>query len=374
MKLVNLVRDIILEQAADFGSGTYGYSDINAKDDIVFFNNIELINDNPILGWYKDEEDPTDEFKLVGESGEFQFPSRDSTGKPVLKITTNKKSFFISKDNFSKYYPKFDLKISLGSVVNTIKGNYFFMTKMNSIMKSIYGDLTNDNGEPMYGRSVKDDNCKTNSGVINFMGVKYGPYDKLVSDWSILNYFNTNSKVIGYLVNMFLKENNMGISNFSSKSFTEWLENNKFELFSPDSIHLSKLEELNLSTLRPGYIREQIALLILMSLHNVDEGGITQYCPGSIEDTRNGRDLRINGENIYYQVKPLTGDMLMTDDGKYLIPSHSMKNYGSTVDRFIFINTKGDKYYIFDNKDYVVSGGGKYVSFNNKPLYENNFK
>lgn len=374
MKLVNLVRDIILEQVADFGSGTYGYSDINVKDNIVYFNNIELINDNPILGWYKDEEDPTDEFKLVGESGEFQFPSRDSTGKPVLKITTNKKSFFISKDNFSKYYPKFDLKISLGSVVNTIKGNYFFMTKMNSIMKSIYGDLTNDNGEPMYGRSVKDDNCKTNSGVINFMGVKYGPYDKLVSDWSILNYFNTNSKVIGYLVNMFLKENNMGISNFSSKSFTEWLENNKFELFSPDSIHLSKLEELNLSTLRPGYIREQMALIILMSLHNVDEGGITQYCPGSIEDTRNGRDLRINGENIYYQVKPLTGDMLMTDDGKYLIPSHSMKNYGSTVDRFIFINTKGDKYYIFDNKDYVVSGGGKYVSFNNKPLYENNLK
>jgi hypothetical protein len=370
MKLVNLVRDIILEQAMDFNSGTYKFSDINVREDLIYFNNIELVDDNPIFGWHKDDEAPTPEFKLVGEGGTFLFPSMDARGKSVLKSTTNNKAFFITVDNFTKYYPDFNLNITVGSIVSDIKSKSFFMTKMNSIMKSLYGDLTNDVGEPMYGESVKDDNCKTNSGVINFMGVKYGPNDKLVSDWSILNYFNTNSKVITYLVNLFLNESNTTTDKFKSKDFFKWLENNKRELFEPKSEHLPKLEELNLSTLRPGYIREQMALGILMPLHSVDEGGITQYCPGSIEDTKNGRDLRINGENMYYQVKPLTGDMKMTEDGKYLIPTHSMKKYGTTVDRFIFINTKGDKYYIFDNKDYVVSGGGKFITFNDKPLYE----
>ena len=374
MKLVNLVRDIILEHAMDFNSGTYKFSDINVREDLIYFNNIELVDDNPIFGWHKDDEAPTPEFKLVGEGGTFLFPSMDVRGKSVLKSTTNNKAFFITVDNFTKYYPDFNLNITVGSIVSDIKSKNFFMTKMNSIMKSLYGDLTNDMGEPMYGESVKDDNCKTNSGVINFMGVKYGPNDKLVSDWSILNYFNTNSKVITYLVNLFLNESNTTTDKFKSKDFFKWLENNKRELFAPKSDHLPKLEELNLSTLRPGYIREQMALGILMPLHSVDEGGITQYCPGSIEDTKNGRDLRINGENMYYQVKPLTGDMKMTEDGKYLIPTHSMKKYGTTVDRFIFINTKGDKYYIFDNKDYVVSGGGKFVTFINEPLYESNSK
>jgi hypothetical protein len=374
MKLVNLVKDIILEQSADIDSGTYSYSDINVKDNFVFFNNIELIDSKPIFVWYEGDEDPTGEYALVGESGKFQFPSRDSEGISVLKNTTNGKALFVTKNNFEKYYPNFDLNTTIGSIVSEIKGKYFFMTKMNSIMKSIYGNLTNNDGEPMYGESVKDDNCKTNNGVINFMGVKYGVGDKLVSDWSILNYFNTNSKVITYLVNLYLNESDTTVSKFSFKDFIKWLEDNKLRLFSPESKYLPKLEELNLTTLRPGYIREQMALGVLISYHNIDEGGITQYCPGSIEDTINGRDLKINGEDIYYQVKPLTGDMLMTDDGKYLIPTHSMKKYGDTVDRFIFINTKGNKYYIFENKDYVVSGGGKYITFNDKPLHESNFK
>ena len=375
MKLVNLVRDIILEDAANTVSGTYEYSDVNVRDYYVYFNNINLVNSDPIFGWHKDDESPIPEYSLKGNLGDFTFPSMDNKGKPVLKLASHDKSFFITKTNFKKYYPDSDLKTTVKSVVTSIKSKSFFMTKMNSIMKSIYGDLTNDNGDPMYGESVKDDNCKTNSGVINFMGVKYGLDDKLVSDWSILNYFNTNSKVIMYLVNMFLKEEKDNDAfYYSSKDFIIWLDKNKVRLFGPNSEYLPILEELNLSTLRPGYIREQMALGILMNIHNVGEGGITQYCPGSIEDTRNGRDFRINGDNVYYQVKPLNGFMKKTDDGKYLIPTHSMKKYGSTVDRFIFINTKGDKYYIFDNKDYVVSGGGEFVTFINEPLYESNSK
>ena len=89
MKLVNLVKDIILEQSTDIDSGTYSYSDINVKDNFVFFNNIELIDSKPIFVWYEGDEDPTGEYALVGESGKFQFPSRDSEGISVLKNTTN---------------------------------------------------------------------------------------------------------------------------------------------------------------------------------------------------------------------------------------------------------------------------------------------
>ena len=47
-----------------------------------------------------------------------------------------------------------------------------------------------------------------------------------------------------------------------------------------------------------------------MKIHNVGEEGITEYCPGSIEDTRYGRDVKINLEvPLYYQIKPFNGDV-----------------------------------------------------------------
>ena len=371
MKLVNLVRDIILEQQVmNFDIGTYSFTDINVTDKYIFFNGIRLVDYDEHDSFQNYNEPESTEYSLVGNDMEFKFPSKDNKGKLVLMSSAHNNSFYVTKDNFTKYNPKDNLEVSIGSIVKNIKQEGVFKNKMNSIMELIYSNETTKDGEPMYGESVKDDNCKTNSGVINFMGVKYGPDDKLVSDWSILNYFNTNSKVIAYLVNSYLRESGQTTFSFDSLPFINWIEKNYVTYFGKDSPHLEKLEELNLSTLRPGYIREQRALEILMTLHNVDEGGITQYCPGSIEDTKYGRDLKINEENMYYQVKPLTGMMKMTDDGKYLIPTSSMKKYGRTVTRFIFINARGNKYYIFDNRDYDVLKGGDFIVFNDKPLYE----
>jgi hypothetical protein len=375
MKLVNLVRDIILEQQVmNFDIGTYSFTDLKVTDKYIFFNGIKLTDYDEHDSFQNYNEPSPTEFLLVGNDGEFKFPSKDNKGKLVLMSSSHNNSFYVTKDNFTKYNPKANLEVSIGSIVKDIKQEGIFKNKMETILKSIYINQTTENGEPMYGESVKDDNCKTNSGVINFMGVKYGPDDKLVSNWSILNYFNTNSKVIAYLVNSYLRESSQTTFSFDTLPFINWLEKNGVTYFGNDSSHLEKLEELNLSTLRPGYIREQRALEILMILHNVDEGGITQYCPGSIEDTRYGRDLKINNENMYYQVKPLTGMMKMTDDGKYLIPTSNMKKYGKTVTRFIFINTRGNKYYIFDNRDYDVLKGGDFIVFNDKPLYESNSK
>ena len=118
MKLVNLVRDIILEQAMDFNSGTYKFSDINVREDLIYFNNIELVDDNPIFGWHKDDEAPTPEFKLVGEGGTFLFPSMDCapllvklvSGQLAKLISCTGLSFrvlaclFVSWPVFSKYF------------------------------------------------------------------------------------------------------------------------------------------------------------------------------------------------------------------------------------------------------------------------------
>ena len=105
-----------------------------------------------------------------------------------------------------------------------------------------------------------------------------------------------------------------------------------------------------------------------MKLHGVGEGSITEYCPGSVEDTVNGRDFRVSlgTESYYYQSKPLTGE-IKEENGKYLIYTNSMKPYGKTVDRLIFLNDKG-KFYIFDNKDYEVLNRGELVKFSNPPI------
>jgi hypothetical protein len=58
------------------------------------------------------------------------------------------------------------------------------------------------------------------------------------------------------------------------------------------------LEELNWSTLKRGIINEQNAINVLRQIHNIEEGGLTEYCPGSIQDTRYGRDLKVNSENL----------------------------------------------------------------------------
>ena len=84
----------------------------------------------------------------------------------------------------------------------------------------------------------------------------------------------------------------------------------------------------------------------LRQIHNIEEGGLTEYCPGSIQDTRYGRDLKVNSEDLYYQIKPLNGYVKSStiDEFKYAVPTNSMKKYNPNyVDRLMFINDKGSQ-------------------------------
>ena len=311
---------------------------------------------------------------LVKDGQEFEIPQWDRNGNDILKLSV-KKTIYMSFTNFKKYFPEQQGEskaMTITDVALRIKSERKFLSVVNIILDRIYSKLKTEDGEPMYGESVKDDKCKTNRGVINFKGIKYGLNNLLISNWSILNYFNTNSKVIGYLLRIYMKENGVTLQDFTnnlskeSKGFLDWVQTNENEYFGPESIHLDEMERLNLTTLTSGIEREQMAVRLLLKIHNIGEEGITEYCPGSIEDTRYGRDLKINNENLYYQIKPLNGVMRETEKG-YEIPTHSMKKYGNTVDRLMFISQKGN-YYIFSNSDYEVSKNGDFVTFKTPPI------
>jgi len=313
---------------------------------------------------------------LVKDGVEYEVPQWDRNGNDILKLSKNG-SIYMSYTNYKKYFPNVEedeKSMTMTDVVSRIKSERKFLALVNIILDDIYSKQTTEDGEPMYGESVKDDKCKTNRGVINFKGIKYGINNSLVSNWSILNYFNTNSKVIAYLLRIYMKESGVTLQNFTdnfnkeSKGFLEWVRDNQVEYFGPESSHLDEMEKLNLTTLTSGIEREQLAVRILLKIHNIGEDGITEYCPGSIEDTRYGRDLKVNSENLYYQIKPLNGTMRETENG-YEIPTHSMKKYGNTVDRIMFISQKGN-YYIFANTDYVVSKNGDFITFRNKPILQ----
>jgi len=315
---------------------------------------------------------------LVHGVNEYRVPQWDKDGKQILKISINGNLYLTLKD-FEKYLKGYDLgssDINLDDIAARIKTEKLFLSTLNEIMENIYSKLKSEDGEPLFGESVKDDKCKTNRGVINFRGVKYGVGYKLVSDWSILNYFNTNSGVIKFLLREYMNVTEVNLSDFTKNfkneqtKFINWIKKNQVYLFGPESQFLDKMERINLTSLNSGIQREQQAVMILMKLHNLGEEGITEYCPGSIEDTIYGRDVRINLETpIYYQIKPLNGLIKKTENG-YLVPTHSMKRYPKTVDKFIFVGKNG-KYIIFQNENYEVSKKGDFVTFKNEPITQN---
>lgn len=351
---------------------------LNNKFPLVFFGGSKNLNEevNKYIYCY-DDDNCVPKIHITDGENDFEFPQWDSFGKDIIKKAVTG-DLYVSLSNFKKFYPNhsFDTKgVKLSDVVSSIKKRYNFARNIVRTLKDIYSRERTEGGKPMYGIG-EDENCKTNEGVINYRGVKYGLNNALISNWSILNYFNTNSLVITYLLKLYFKSEGKSLKDFgenfnsAEKNFLNWIESNKVSLFSPSSSHLDELERLNLSTLKRGIDREQDAVKIAMKIHRVGEGSITEYCPGSVEDTVNGRDFKVSTgtETHYYQSKPLNGE-LKEENGKYLIYTHSMKPYGNTVDRLIFLNDKG-KYYIFANKDYAVDKNGGSVTFSNPPLYQ----
>ena len=385
---LSLIKSKVNEQTDD---GTiysdYEFDNMSIPKDSsnIFFSGTRRTSDDAFK--YRvcdDNEDCFNYIHITDGVNDFKFPQWDKNRKPIVKLSS-RNDLYISIKDFKKFYPDFSFdkkSLSLSDIAGEIKKRYKFLSLMNTILPEVYVGLKTEDGKPMFGKG-QDNNCETNVGVINYRGVKYGYNNALISNWSILNYFNTNSLVIQFLLKLYFKETGASLNDFANdfgrgeSGFLRWVRDNKETLFSPSSMYLDEMEKLNLSTLKRGIAREQQAVKIAMEIHRVGEGSITEYCPGSIEDTKNGRDFKVSLDTetfYYYQSKPLNGEMVEEKDEKnkkvkYVIYTHSMKQYGNTVNRLIFLNEKG-KYYIFENKNYEVLSYGGVVKFSNPPLYQ----
>jgi hypothetical protein len=384
--LKSLIKKIILESDDIVSNKGVFYSEYYFDDiqlskktekynEKVFFNGIKNTTDDFDIRELKSKEGvlsyiPFVTFTKDGES--FEFPVEK------VKLTKNNKSAYVNLTDFRKKYKNYKFesdsnKLSINDVVSQIKTNGRYKKIVNELLKEIYSAKKTSEGSPMWGKG-EDETCETNVGVINFKGVQYGVGNKLTSVWSILNYFNTNTQVIKFLLVKFLEDNEINFvpSNYEDSSdkyekpFLSWLAQNGRVIFDTNSPLIDEMAKLNYGTLKDGITNEQIAVQILSKVHNTGEGGITEFCPGSIQDTRYGRDMKINDENIYYQAKPLKG-LEINDEGNFIVRTHSMKDYGPKVDRIIFVKSLNE-YVIFDNKNYKVIDYGGRVVFNNPPI------
>lgn len=222
-----------------------------------------------------------------------------------------------------------------------------------NILKSIYEPLG------MWGEnSCEDKNIIDSSqrgvGVINIY-----PVDN-ISNWSILNFFDTNYKVIGELLDMYIKYSEN--KNTTIDNFKDWLDFNKLEIFGPDSKHLSTLVELNRTVLESGLEREKRAIELFKDKRGIPKNSnlIKTQCLGNLDDRRSGVDFTYKG--VGFQIKPYYSYTSDTRHNHLIIKTKGMKNYiwSKKLDYILFIKDHSDDLIIIQNKNYKIDYEGSY--------------
>ena len=206
---------------------------------------------------------------------------------------------------------------------------------------------------------IETKKCNTEVGVLGgeYAEKKFGG----TSQWSIINRFDTNSKVKKEIYNIWLEETE-GLSDFKT-----WIKDRAFDLFSNEGMYLDRLSEPNIGTIEIGKENESYAKNIIRQIYNLnpDEEGITyelyEHCSGDINDRKKGQDivLKIKGkETIYFQVKPFlnqNNDIEFFDGGDrgyyFKVASWNSQNKykGENVDVMLYVDRSEQKYIMFRN-------------------------
>lgn len=221
-----------------------------------------------------------------------------------------------------------------------------------------------------YGKAPNPDgDCETNEGVINVF--PHSDKDK----WSILNRFDTNTKVKSKIKEIFLKENpNKTYSDFE---FRNWIKTNKHDLFDEYGKYTQKLIDLNLTTILRGNQNEEYAVSVLKQ--KFPNAEIIRFCSGDIRDTKKGIDLLIKSGDKEYtvQVKPyqyvksfisVDGDTFFEVKSYLDVNKYSSRN----VNIFMFVSSDEKKSILFsNNKSKLTQMRGNIVRFYEPPLYNN---
>jgi hypothetical protein len=133
-------------------------------------------------------------------------------------------------------------------------------------LKKVYEPLGN------WGKAPNpNDDCETNIGVINVF-----PHSE--NDvWSILNRFDTNSKVKKEMSDIFLQSTPI---DKSEQSFMKWIDENSNDLFGENGKYTEKLISLNLETIVKGNRNEEYAVNKLKERFPNSE--VKRFCSGDI--------------------------------------------------------------------------------------------
>jgi hypothetical protein len=255
------------------------------------------------------------------------------------------------------------LNESYGNLSERFKSSDTFPSFIRHQLEKIYKPIG------MWGKAPNPtDDCITNVGVINI----FPHSDEDV--WSVLNRFDTNTKVKSKLNDLFIQTNP---ENNNDHTFREWIDVNANDLFGPDGAHTKELVGLNMTTIISGNNNEKMAVDILKGKFSNNE--IKRYCSGDIRDTKKGIDIVIvsPGKDITLQVKPfIKVESYVEPDGDtfFEVKSYLESNKYSerNVNIFMFVNYETKEFILFKNKKTKIGQMRSNITrFYEPPLYTN---
>lgn len=207
-----------------------------------------------------------------------------------------------------------------------------------------------------------DNNCETGEGVIRAY-----PHLAGEDEWSILNRFDTNTKVRDRIKELFAAQNPG--QEITTSNLMDFIENNKKQLFDGD--YTDELVELNRVTIESGNRNEKFAIDVLQKYFG-NRAIIKRFCSGDYRDTRKGMDIsvEIGGSSFHVQVKPFEEIKSYVDEDNadtyfqlktfYNPTKYSEKN----VDIIFFVNFESQQYILFaNNRSKIAAKSNNSVAF-----------
>jgi hypothetical protein len=222
-----------------------------------------------------------------------------------------------------------------------LRNNQEFKAQFLKIMKEVFEPQGNwgTADEPKIG-------CYTNTGIINIYTFSdYSEKENVPkSNWSVINFFNTNSVILTELISIFDRtEIEKTIDNF-----LQFLK----EMFIND-INKPEFEELiikNIKLLKSGITVEINVYNELKRRLNLN--GNFYFCPGSKVDTKKGEDFVLfdGNKKATFQVKPMWYLSSYGNTNDFKVRDYPLKGYPiDSVDYIIFNDDKNKNFYIMKN-------------------------
>ena len=222
------------------------------------------------------------------------------------------------------------------------------------LISSVYSKCNNRKNPNGCIGKIKTEECITSEGVI---GGRYteGNYGG-IGNWSIVNRFDTNSRVHNKILEIYQSE---GVD----KNLQTWVTKNAKNLFGNNGKYTQSLVDVNSKTIQTGRKNENFAKSKIIEAFNLkpEDEGITWFvyerCAGDTRDRKYGQDLdvKIDGVLYHYQVKPTLVNLIKKIDSErgfyYKIPSyHKQTKYKEDkVDVIVYVDEPKGKFIMFRN-------------------------